>query len=240
MNTVVRALSRAVPLLGDRRVLALVFLPLAAAIVLWMLAVYLLWTPLSAAVAVAIARSLPAWVANTGGGIVTFAVLTLAVGALVLAAIAVFAAPVFVSVVEARHFPALERKHGGTVAGGLANAIVTLAVWLLLWLVVLPLLLFPIVGVPASLALNGWLNQRLFRYDALAEHASAAERAAIVRTARARLMGLGIAVAPLSFVPIANLILPLYAGLAFTCLCLDELAALRARGAPAPSPGERE
>ena len=242
MSAVLRALFRAVPLLGDRRVLALVFLPLAAAIVTWIVAVYLLWTPLSHALAGIIARALtglgwaaePGWVATTGGGVATFLLLTLAVGALVLAAIAVFAAPAFVRAVESRHFPTLERKHGGTLAGGLFNAMGALAIWFLLWLVVLPLLFFPIVGVPASLAVNAWLNARLFRYDALAEHASATERAAIFRVARGRLLALGLALAPLSFVPIVNLIAPLYAGLAFTCLCLDELAALRARSASGP------
>ncbi len=244
MNAVVRSLLRAIPLLGDGRVLALVFLPLVLAVALWILGAFLLWTPLSHAFAGAIARSLsglglapePGWVAATGGGIATFVALTLAVGALALAAIAVFAAPVFVRAVASRHFPALERRHGGTVGGGLANALVALALWLLLWIAVLPLLLFPLVGVPASLAVNAWLNARLFRYDALSEHASAAERTAIFRAARGRLFSLGIVLAPLSFVPIVNLISPLYAGLAFTCLCLDELAALRARSAE-PSAG---
>jgi uncharacterized protein involved in cysteine biosynthesis len=114
-----------------------------------------------------------------------------------------------------------------------------LAIWLLLWLVVLPLLLLPLVGVPASLAVNAWLNARLFRYDALSEHASADERAAVFRAGRGRLLALGFALAPLSFVPIVSLVAPVYAGLAFTCLCLDELAALRARPA-APGRGERE
>jgi len=80
--------------------------------------------------------------------------------------------------------------------------------------------------------LNAWLSQRMFRYDALAEHASAAEIATIVRDNRARLFGLGLALSPLSLVPIVNvLVLPIYAGIAFTELCLSELAALRARSA---------
>ena len=68
----------------------------------------------------------------------------------------------------------------------------------------------------------------MFRYDALAEHASAAEIATILREGRKRLFGLGLALSPLSLVPIVNvLVLPLYAGIAFTELCLSELAALR-------------
>jgi uncharacterized protein involved in cysteine biosynthesis len=104
-------------------------------------------------------------------------------------------------------------------------------VWLPLWFVVLPLLLIPVIGVALGLLQNAWLNQRLFRYDALAEHASPEERIAILRAARGRLLALGLAVAPLSLVPVVNLLSPVFAGLAFTCLCLDELAALRSGAA---------
>jgi hypothetical protein len=241
MNAVGRALMRAVPLMTDRRVLALVLAPLAAAMVLWLLVAFAFWAPLRDALAAVIARGItalglmadPGWVAAAGGSVTAFVLLTLVVGALLLAAIAVFAAPVFVRAVEARHFPLLERKHGGTVVGGVANALIAIALWLPMWLVVLPFLLVPVIGVPLSLLQSAWLNQRLFRYDALAEHASALERAAILRAARRRLLALGLAVAPLSFIPVVNLLSPLYAGLAFTCLCLDELAALRATAAAA-------
>jgi uncharacterized protein involved in cysteine biosynthesis len=75
----------------------------------------------------------------------------------------------------------------------------------------------------------------MFRYDALAEHASADEIRAVLREDRTRLLGLGLALSPLSLVPIVNLlVLPIYAGIAFTELCLAELAQLRARaGVPA-------
>ena len=232
-----RALFRAVPLLFDRRVLTLALLPLALAAVVWLVALYALWTPLAHALADVVARwagdagaaTKPIWISGSGA-VLSFVLLTLGVGAIVLAAIAVAAGPVFIAAAASRHFPALERKRGGTLAGGVANAVTAVALWLAMWLVVLPLLFFPIVGVPASLAANAWLNQRLFRYDALAEHASAAERGAVIAAARGRLFGLGLVLSPLTFVPVANLIAPIYAGLAFTLLCLDELAALRARG----------
>jgi CysZ protein len=236
VSAVAHALFRAVPLLFDRRVLLLAFLPLALAVVVWLVALYALSAPLAHGLADVLARWLgdgdaatkSVWVSGTGA-VLSFLLLTLGVGALVLAAIAVAAAPVFIAVVASRHFPALERKHGGTVAGGIANALVAVTLWLLMWIIVLPLLLLPIAGVPASLAANAWLNQRLFRYDALAEHASAEERTALLAVARGRLFGLGLALSPLTFVPVVNLIVPIYAGLAFTFLCLDELAALRAR-----------
>jgi len=53
----------------------------------------------------------------------------------------------------------------------------------------------------------------------------------VIRGARGRLFMLGLALAPLSLIPLVNLFAPIYAGIAFTWLCLDELAALRARRA---------
>jgi len=47
---------------------------------------------------------------------------------------------------------------------------------------------------------------------------------------RGRLLVLGLVLAPLSLIPLVNLFAPIYAGIAFTYLCLDELAAFRARG----------
>ena len=104
-----------------------------------------------------------------------------------------------------------------------------IALWIPMALAALPFLLFPPVGVPLSLCASAWLNQRLFRYDALVEHASSEERGILFRTASRRLFGLGLALSPLSLVPFVNLMAPLYAGLAFTCLCLDELDTLRSR-----------
>jgi CysZ protein len=240
MNAVGRALGRALPLMIEPRVLGVVLAPLATAVALFAALAYLFWAPLGAAMADMLAHGARAlgvtadlaWLATAGGGVAAFVLLALAAGVFALAAIAVLAGPVFTRVVASRRFPQLERNYGGTVAGGVANAAATIALWLPMWLVTLPFLLVPIVGIPLSLCLNAWFNQRLFRYDALAEHASAVERAAVVRGARGRLFALGLVLAPLAFVPIVNLFAPLYAGLAFTHLCLDELAALRARGGP--------
>jgi uncharacterized protein involved in cysteine biosynthesis len=240
MSRVGRALVRALPLVVDPRVLGLVLVPVAVAAVLFAVLALVFREPLGAGIAALLTQAMRAlgvtadlaWLATAGGGFAALLLFALAAGMFALAAIAVLAGPVFTRVVAVRHFPQLERKRGGTLAGGAVNAAVALAVWLPLWLVTLPLLLVPIVGIPVSLCLGAWLNQRLFRYDALAEHASAGERAAVVRDARKRLFTLGLILAPLAFVPVANLVAPLYAGLAFTHLCLDELAALRARRAP--------
>jgi CysZ protein len=237
VKAIARALVRAFPLLADPRVLTLVAAPLLTAFALWLVAAFAFGVPLTVALGGVITRVLaslgvsgdPGAFATAGGAIAAFVLITVAAGALALAAIAVFAGPVFVRAVEARYFSALEKKRGGTAAGSAANAMLAIALWIPMALAALPFLLFPPVGVPLSLCASAWLNQRLFRYDALVEHASSEERGILFRTASRRLFGLGLALSPLSLVPFVNLMAPLYAGLAFTCLCLDELDTLRSR-----------
>jgi uncharacterized protein involved in cysteine biosynthesis len=83
------------------------------------------------------------------------------------------------------------------------------------------------VVLPALI--SALFNQRVFRYDALAEHASAGEYRAILRQAGGRLYALGLALAALYYIPIVNLLVPVLSGLAFTHLCLAELESLRQR-----------
>ena len=85
---------------------------------------------------------------------------------------------------------------------------------------------------PEELAalLMGYLNQRMFRYDALAEHAGATEMRDLVARNRRELFGLGVLVSLLSYIPFAGLAVPVAAGLAFIHYCLNRLAALRSRG----------
>ena len=72
-----------------------------------------------------------------------------------------------------------------------------------------------------------YLMQRLFRFDALSEHATREEYREIVRRNGSRLYGLGLALAPVYYVPVVNLVAPVFSGLAFTHLCLAELDRLR-------------
>ena len=231
LTAIATALTRAVTLLADRRVVMLLLVPVGAAAALWIALALAFWAPLRDAIAAVVAGwghgGGYALLGAAAGNLTAFIALTAVSGLLALAAIAVFAGPVFTRAVEARYHPTLERKAGGTLPGSLANAVVAIAVFVPLWILALPLALLPPVGIVATLLLNAWLNQRLFRYDALAEHASAAERAQVITSARGRFFGLGLALAPLSFVPFVNLVAPIFSGLAFTCLALDELAALR-------------
>lgn len=225
------ALRRALPILFTARIVSLAFLPLLIAAVVWIVIAVAAWTPLTDALAHAFGERTgdASWLARIAAQLVAIVMFAALAVATALTAIAVLAMPVIVRTVSTRHFPALAEQRGGSLLGSAKNAALALLVFVPLWLASLALLVFPPLYAVASLLLNAWLSQRMFRYDALAEHASAAEIATVLRESRARLLGLGLVLSPLSLVPLVNvLVLPIYAGIAFTELCLAELAALRA------------
>src|SRR5574340_383163 len=140
---------------------------------------------------------------------------------------ALFAMPELIRMVAARDYPELERKKGGGLVGSLWNAVIALVLFAALWVVTLPLWLIGI-GVLVPFVAAAWLNQRLFRYDAVAEHASAAEMAALFRNERSNWWGLGVLTGLVQFVPLLNLFGPVFAALAFIHFGLARLDAQRA------------
>jgi uncharacterized protein involved in cysteine biosynthesis len=233
---ILTALRRAIPLTASPRILAVVFAPLALSAVGFLVIGWFGFTPLTHWLESRVFLGQPGGAAaldwrGLAAGVIAFFAFMLAAVVTALVAIAVVAMPVIVRVVAERDFPALERRRGGTIAGSLMNATVTLALFVPGWLLSLLLLPLPPLFVLASLALAAWLNQRLLRYDALSEHASAEEMRTVTHDARMRLFGLGLVLAPLSYVPVVNLLVPLLSSVAFAYLCLDELAAARGRTA---------
>jgi hypothetical protein len=94
--------------------------------------------------------------------------------------------------VGTRQFPRLEMKHGGSLAGSLALNMGTMLLFVLLWLLTLPLYLLPPVALVVQVALWGWMTARVMSYDVLAAHASEAERRALVRAHRRPLLAIGM------------------------------------------------
>jgi CysZ protein len=129
--------------------------------------------------------------------------------------------------VAARSFPHLERRHGGTTAGSVWNALVTFFGMLLLFAVSLPLWLIPVLWPVITLAILTWVNQRLLRYDALAEHADAAEMKRVFREQRGPLLMLGFLLALAAYVPLVGFLGPVVFGLAFIRYLLGALESIR-------------
>ena len=236
MNSVISALIEALKTLIKPRMLAMLLWPMLVAMVLWVGAALYFWGSwVSSLTAMVQATPLEQWVAQGFLAVVSHYLISIVLVLLLLPAIyvtalvltAVFAMPMMVSYVSAKYYPELERRNGGSVAGSLGNAVVAIGVYCAGWLLCLPLWLFSPFALVLPVVLLAYLNQRLFRYDALAEHASREEFDLIVERAGWRLYLLGALVGLLQFVPLLNLISPVYIGLAYIHLCLSELKLLR-------------
>ena len=167
------------------------------------------------------------WLAASVATVLLILLLVPAILVTALLVTSVLAMPLMVKHVSERDFPRLEKKHGGTIWGSLWNPIVATVIFIVLWLVTLPLWLFGLPALVLPILLSAYLSQRLFRYDALGEHASAEEYERILERAGMRLYILGAILALIQFVPVLNLFSPVYIGLAYIYFCLRELQQLR-------------
>jgi hypothetical protein len=173
-------------------------------------------------------------VARIAAKIVTLLALAPLVQLTTLFILGVFGMPAMVEHVAERRYPSLEKRRGGGWVGSLWNSLLALAGLVALALISLPLWVFPPLWPLIPAAITGWVNQRVLRYDALAEHADAAEMRSIFRARRGALVGLGMLLALLAYIPLVGVAAPVLFGLAFIHYLLGELQALRA----APVEGE--
>jgi CysZ protein len=132
--------------------------------------------------------------------------------------------------VAARSFPALERRHGGGAAGSAWNGFVALAGMVAMFVVSLPLWLLPPLWPLIAVAILAWGNQRLLRYDALAEHADSEEMARIFGRKRAGIYLLGVLFALAAYVPFVGFVAPVVFSLAFIRYLLGALHDARQTG----------
>ncbi|MGB7481063.1 MAG: EI24 domain-containing protein [Burkholderiaceae bacterium] len=246
------------------RMLLLTLLPFLASAVLWGVALWLGLQPLI--------DWLQAWfVEHQGFGAVGRMLGWLGLGALkavivpllamwallplmiltALVFVATLAIPAIVKHVSYRSYPALEERHGGTFLGSLWTFCSTFVVFAVLWLATLPLALVPPLTFIIQPLLWGWLTYRVMAYDALAQHASADERRAILRQHRWPLLLIGAVTGAMGAAPtllwlggaLSVIFFPLLAagsiwlyvlvfvftGLWFQHYCLAALAQYRAR-----------
>jgi len=237
MSAVVDALGRALRDLFSLRVLWVVVWPMLAAAFLWLVLGVSFWGTFSGWIAQGLdaigiqawlAELEPVWIAHAVQLIVYLILFVPTVLLTALVITALFAMPALVRMVTERDYPALEKKKGGGLVGSVWNALVGLVLFVALWIVTLPLWLIG-VGVIIPFVAAAYLNQRLFRYDAVGEHASADEMAALFRGERAGWWGLGLLTGLVQFVPFLNLFGPVFAALAFIHFGLARLDARRAR-----------
>ena len=235
MKDVLTALQRALSSLFHPRMLLLMAWPMAAAMLLWGGLALVFWGDWAAFLSQWLAGSSvgpfldggASWLAGSAVMLLLLLTLVPLTYATALLLTALFAMPSMVRHVAGRDYPELAEKHGGSNLGSAWNGLVAIVVYLGLWLITLPVWLVSPLAPALPLLLGAYLNQRLFRYDALAVHASGEEFDDLMERAAGRLYLLGALLALVQFVPVLNFFAPVYIGLAFTHLCLAELARLR-------------
>jgi CysZ protein len=238
---VAQSLIRAFLSLLHPRMLALMVWPALVALALWIGLALAFWSRALAAVD-ALLRGTPVvqWMGEAAplavfasqlGWILLvllFVPLVLVTATLIIGA---FAMPAMVNHVAAKEFPRLARRRGGSAISGATgsawNALVAMSWFALLAVATLPLWLLPPLWPALPVLLIGYLNYRMFAYEALLEHASPGELSLLLRQERAGWFALGMAVALAGYVPLFGLFAPVYGGLAFTHYGLARLEALR-------------
>ena len=264
MNLFLDSFWRAVVYCLHPRVIVLSLLPLLLMVPLALGLGYFYWEQAIDAVRASLESSSAmssvwSWLQGIGLGslksvvaplIVIFAVTPLIV-VVCLLVVALLMTPALVKLVAARRFAALERKRGGAWVLGLAWSLGSTVVAVLAMIVSVPFWLVPPLILVLPPLIWGWLTYRVMAYDALAEHASAAERRELFRSHRGWLLGIGVlsgylGAAPsliwasgvmfaalfVVLVPLAIWIYTLvfaFSSLWFTHYCLAALQAMRAQ-----------
>jgi len=164
--------------------------------------------------------------------------------------VGLLAMPVIARHLGQRTYAQLAHRHGGSLMGSVWVSLSSFFVFLLVWLITLPLNLIPAFAFVVQPLLWGWLACRVMAYDALADYADAEERREILRSRRWPLLMIGVAtgvlgavpglvwlggVASVIFFPILAamaiwlyLLVFVFSGLWFQHYCLAELARHRA------------
>ncbi len=108
------------------------------------------------------------------------------------------------------------------------NSIGASLIFIVAWVVTIPLWLIPGFSLLVPLLLMGWLNRRTFAYDALSMHATDSEWASLRAVQKTPLFMLGLTMALLAHIPLVGLLAPALAALSFVHFGLEALR--RSRG----------
>jgi len=273
MNPLLDSFWRAVAYCLHPRVIALSVLPLALMVAAAFGLGYFFWDAALDAVRAtfeswALVATLIGWLESAGlpglkGALAPLVVVLLATPLIVVVSLLVVAllmTPSILSLVAERRFAALEKKHGGSLLGGLFASLWATLVALLVMLVSIPLWFVPPLVLVLPPLIWGWLTYRVMSYDLLAEHASADERRTLLRRHRAALLGMGVLTGYLGaapsllwasgvlFVAMAPVLVPVaiwvytlvfaFSALWFAHYLLAALVSLRAEGSPVAPPAK--
>lgn len=212
-------------------------------------------------------QSIWSWLESVGAGgvktilvpLLVIAVCTPVLMVTSLLSVGVWLAPRIVELVGRRRFPEMHRHGAGNYFLSMGWALLSSCAALLALVLTLPLYLIPPFVLVVPMLIWGWLTYRVLAFDALAQHATPAERRIIFHRHRWTLLAMGVFSGYLGLAPalvwslgllavaLAPLLLPLmvwlytlifvFSSLWFTHFCLHALQAMRHEAVvPPPRP----
>ena len=232
MSDVFIALRRSLVTLGRGRVWLYMLGPaLLALLAMIVLAVFLLQHLITTLIEQPPMSWIVAWgafwlaklLAVLGGWVVILAATYLV--AMLLSAIIIL--PLLLDHLSETDYPDLARMGSDSVVEGAWNSTWSAVLFIVGWLLTLPLWMIPGLGLILPFFWMAWLNRRTFTFDALAVHATEQEWRELRRQKATPLLGLGLVMALLAYVPFVGLLAPSLAALAYVHYCLEALRGLR-------------
>ena len=135
--------------------------------------------------------------------------------------------PLLLEHLAATDYPDLARLGEDSLVASVWNSVQAALLFIIGWVLTLPLWLIPGMGLLLPLLWMAWLNRRTFAYDALSLHATREEWLHLRRQRANVLIWLGLIMALLTHVPLLGLFAPSLAALAYIHFCLEALRRLR-------------
>lgn len=148
-----------------------------------------------------------------------------ATSAVVLAGL--YVTPPVVNYLAGKEFSHIERRGDASIWMGLWVSLRAVFIFLVLWIVTLPLWLIPGVAFVLPVLLTAWLLMVVMRFDSLSAHASKVEIKQIAKRDSSSAWLIGLVCAFLSFIPPILLIMPVMSALAFSRLYMANLDQIR-------------
>ncbi len=234
---IVSAFGRGIASQLTPRMLALLVVPSLVAVGFWILSAWFLWDPVTGWFQTLVFQGdgwmargyrwasqyglsgLSTWIPN----LFAFLLLVPIAIATALALIAVLAMPVVIRHLGNRNYPDVARRGSLALGPNLWNVVRSLLVFVVGYLLTMPLWLIPPLALIVPWLWWGWLTARLMRFDSLVEHADAGERERLIRSDRRPYLLLGLGLALLNYIPPLFLVAPVLSALVFAHYSLSRL-----------------
>lgn len=236
MPAVGLAFRRAIVSQVHPKMLAALFMPFVIALLGAIVLLWAFWTPLTGWLDLRISQwdivnQFDQWLVAIGlfsfklylVPILAAGLLLPLAGILGLVIAAIFVMPIALRHIEWRDYKGLRRQGRHATAVGAWNAVVVGCIFVVGWLLTMPLWLFPPLALALPVFWWAFAFTRIMRVDALVEHASGPERRLLWRRHNGSYWLMGLMLSLINLFPPMWLVLPVFSALVFGHYSLEAL-----------------